>query len=86
MNEIIVEFCWLIPSESRDLALPRYETAGAAGMDVSAAINDQMTLVPGEIVLIPTGFAVAIPAGYEIQVRPRSGLAIRHGVTVVNSP
>ncbi len=67
-----------------DLPLPAYETAGAAGMDLRAASD--ATLKPGERILMPTGFAVAIPAGLEIQVRPRSGLAVKHGVTVLNSP
>jgi dUTP pyrophosphatase len=66
--------------------LPAYETELAAGMDVRAAIREPMTLAPGEIGLIPCGFAVAIPEGYEIQVRPRSGLAIKQGVTVINAP
>ena len=55
-------------------------------MDVAAAIDQPLTLEPGEIKLIPSGFAVAIPPGFEIQVRPRSGLAIKHGVTIINSP
>ena len=61
-------------------------TALAAGMDVAACIDAPVTLAPGEIRLIGCGFAVAIPEGFEIQVRPRSGLAVRHGVTVVNAP
>lgn len=67
-----------------DLPLPAYETQGAAGMDLRAAENAM--LKPGERVLMPTGIAVAIPSGFEIQVRPRSGLAVKHGVTVLNSP
>ena len=55
-------------------------------MDIRAALKEPLLINPGQIVLVPTGFAVAIPAGYEIQVRPRSGLAIKHGVTVVNAP
>ena len=58
----------------------------AAGMDVCAAINDPVVLAPGDIRLVPCGFAVAIPEGYEMQVRPRSGLAVKHGVTVINAP
>ncbi len=81
-----VRITWLLPEEQLDLTLPGYETPGSAGMDVAAAVEGELTIAPGEIVLVPTGFAVAIPAGFEIQVRPRSGLAVRHGVTVVNSP
>jgi dUTP pyrophosphatase len=65
---------------------PRYQTAGAAGMDLHAAVAEPVVLAPGERVLVPTGWAVAIPPGYEGQVRPRSGLALRHGVTVLNAP
>lgn len=59
---------------------------GASGLDLSAAIEDQITLAPGEIRLIPTGLALAIPPGYEGQVRPRSGLALKHGIGLINSP
>ena len=67
-----------------DLPLPDYATAGAAGMDVVAAEN--ITLAPGARAAIATGFALAIPNGYEVQVRPRSGLALKHGVTCLNTP
>ncbi|MCX7374113.1 MAG: dUTP diphosphatase [Alphaproteobacteria bacterium] len=66
------------------LALPTYATAGAAGMDLLAARD--MTLAPGARALVPTGIAVALPEGFEMQVRPRSGLALKHGVTVLNAP
>ncbi|MGE5515560.1 MAG: dUTP diphosphatase [Bacteroidota bacterium] len=69
-----------------DLALPRYETEHAAGLDLSACIPADITLAPGKRVLVPTGFAIALPPGYEAQVRPRSGLAAKHGITVLNSP
>ena len=68
------------------LALPSYATAGAAGMDVEAAVEADMVLAPGRRAAVPTGLAMAIPAGFEIQVRPRSGLALKHGVTVANAP
>ena len=68
------------------MALPTYATAGAAGMDVQAAVEADMVLGPGRRVAVPTGLAMAIPAGFEIQVRPRSGLALKHGVTVANAP
>ena len=69
-----------------DVPVPRYMSAHASGMDVCAAVDEPVTLAPGEIRLIPTGLTVAIPPGYEIQVRPRSGLALKHGITVVNAP
>ena len=69
-----------------DLPLPAYETAGAAGLDLRAAITAPLTLAPGERALIPTGLAMQLPGGFEGQVRPRSGLALRHGVTVLNAP
>ncbi|HZF52528.1 MAG TPA: dUTP diphosphatase [Polyangiaceae bacterium] len=65
---------------------PRYQSPGAAGMDLSAAVEAPVVLLPGERRLISTGYAVAIPPGFEGQVRPRSGLALRHGVTVLNAP
>ncbi|OYX46598.1 MAG: deoxyuridine 5'-triphosphate nucleotidohydrolase [Alphaproteobacteria bacterium 32-64-14] len=70
------------------LALPAYETADAAGMDLRAAVPDDapMTLKPGERAMAPTGLTIALPPGYEAQVRPRSGLAAKHGVTCLNSP
>ena len=76
----------LVRSTAEPLPLPRYMTAGAAGMDLLADVNDPVELAPGARVLIPTGIAVEIPAGYEAQVRPRSGLALRHGVTLLNAP
>ena len=69
-----------------DLPLPGYATADAAGMDLVAAVTKPVTLAPGERGLVPTGLAIALPAGFEAQVRPRSGLALKHGVTLLNSP
>ena len=69
-----------------DLPLPAYATSDSAGMDLLAAVDDPVSLAPGERGLVPTGLTIALPAGYEAQVRPRSGLALRHGVTVLNSP
>lgn len=83
---VAVRFCRLRPEADRDIALPLYHSELAAGMDIRAALTAPLRLEPGRIALVPTGFAVAIPAGYELQVRPRSGLAIKHGVTVVNAP
>jgi len=71
---------------SEDVPLPSKMSAGAAGFDLCAAIANDLTLEPGDIRLIPCGFAMAIPPGYEAQVRPRSGLATKHGITLVNSP
>tara|TARA_Y100000813_G_scaffold115491_1_gene82692 strand:- start:49 stop:507 length:459 start_codon:yes stop_codon:yes gene_type:complete len=68
------------------LPLPSYATEGSAGMDLMAAIDAPMTLAPMGRALVPTGLALALPVGYEAQVRPRSGLAAKHGVTVLNSP
>ena len=68
------------------LPLPAYASAGAAGLDLLAAPDEEVTLAPGERATVPTGIAIALPEGYEAQVRPRSGLAARHGVTVLNSP
>lgn len=68
------------------IPLPCYATAHAAGMDIAAAIDGDLVLAPGETKLIPTGFAIALPPGYEAQIRPRSGLAIKHGIGILNSP
>ena len=68
------------------LSPPSYATAGAAGMDVEAAVEADIMLAPGRRAAVPTGIAIAIPAGFEVQVRPRSGLALKHGVTVANAP
>jgi len=69
-----------------DLPLPRYMSEAAAGMDVCAAVDEPLTLGPGDVKLVPTGLFLAVPKGYEVQVRPRSGLALAHGLVVVNSP
>ena len=68
------------------LPLPAYATTGAAGMDLQAAIPAPVILAPGARTLVPTGLAIALPPGHELQVRPRSGLALRHGITLPNSP
>ena len=70
----------------RPTSVPRYMTEHAAGVDLHAALESEFTLQPGERALVPTGIAVEIPPGYEAQVRPRSGLALRHGIALVNSP
>lgn len=71
---------------SDDVPLPAYQSADAAGMDLHAAVVEPLTLAPGQILAVPCGFALAVPPGYEAQVRPRSGLAAKHGVTVANAP
>jgi dUTP pyrophosphatase len=68
------------------LPLPSYMSHGAAGADVVAAVATDLVLAPGERAVVPTGFALEVPAGYEVQVRPRSGLAAKHGITCLNSP
>ena len=69
-----------------DIPLPKYMTEHASGMDICAAVDNDVVLSPGERELIPTGFSIALPHGYEAQMRPRSGLAVRHGITMVNAP
>ena len=71
---------------AKELPLPVYESKSAAGMDIRAALTEPVTLNPGERTLIPTGLQMALPEGYEAQIRPRSGLAIRNGITMLNSP
>ncbi|MSP95556.1 MAG: dUTP diphosphatase [Alphaproteobacteria bacterium] len=73
-------------AHAEGLALPSYATAGSAGLDLLAAIDAEMTINPGERKAVPTGIALAVPEGFEAQVRPRSGLALRHGITVLNAP
>lgn len=69
---------------SEDLPLPSYQTELSAGMDLLAAVEEEIVLVPGQIRLIPTGLKIAVPNGYEAQIRPRSGLALKHGISMVN--
>jgi dUTP pyrophosphatase len=80
----MIEVAIMRLANGQDLPLPAYETAGAAGMDLRAA--EPMVLKPGARCLLPTGIAIALPQGFEAQVRPRSGLAVKHGVTVLNAP
>ncbi len=69
-----------------DIAVPKYETSGSAGLDLSAAIDEDIVIKPGEVALVKTGIAIALEKGYEAQIRPRSGLALKKGITVLNSP
>lgn len=72
--------------DAKDLALPTYMSSGAAGMDLFAAVKEEVVIEPGKIKLIPTGLKIALPVGYEAQIRPRSGLALKHGISLVNTP
>jgi dUTP pyrophosphatase len=69
-----------------DLPLPAYATPDSAGMDLMAAVNESISLAPGERMMIPTGIAIALPSGFEAQIRPRSGLALKNGLTLLNAP
>ncbi len=71
---------------AQDLQLPAYQTEQSAGMDLCAAVTEDVSLAPGEHTIIPSGFSIALPNGFEAQIRPRSGLAAKNGVTVLNSP
>jgi len=86
MNTVTVQVRRVFPDRDLDLPLPAYRTPGSAGMDLAAALEGEVTLAPGEIRLIPTGLALAIPEGFEGQIRPRSGLALKHGISLSNSP
>ncbi|MDP2206302.1 MAG: dUTP diphosphatase [Alphaproteobacteria bacterium] len=85
MSQATLVSLQLLP-HAEGLNLPQYATALSAGVDLEAAIDTPMTLKPGERALVPTGLAMALPAGFEAQIRPRSGLAFKNGVTVLNSP
>lgn len=82
----MVEVALLRLPHAQDLPLPAYQSDDAAGLDLLAAVEEPLTLPPLGRALVPTGLAMALPSGYEAQVRPRSGLAAKHGVTVLNSP
>jgi dUTP pyrophosphatase len=82
----VIKIMRLHPDTDADIPLPRYMTDQSAGMDVCAAVKKDLVLKKGEISLIPTGFAIALPPGFEAQIRPRSGLAVKHGIGLINSP
>jgi dUTP pyrophosphatase len=82
----VIKIVRLRPDTDSDIPLPRYMTSQSAGMDLCAAIKEDLLLNKGEFTLIPTGFAIALPEGFEAQIRPRSGLAIKHGIGLINSP
>lgn len=81
-----IKFFRLRPESDANISLPRYMTPHAAGMDICAAIEADLVLEKSAIALIPTGFAIALPQGFESQIRPRSGLAVKHGIGIINSP
>ena len=82
----VIKCCRVRPEKDADIPLPRYMTPHSAGMDICAAVEHPAALAPGEILLIPTGFAISLPEGVEAQIRPRSGLAVKHGIGLINSP
>ena len=82
----VVQFLRIRPNRDADIMLPRYMSEDAAGMDIFLACDSSITLKHGDITLLPTGFAMALPKGYEAQIRPRSGLAVKHGIGLINSP
>jgi len=84
VNEVQIDIVRLPGCD--DLPLPRYMTEQSAGMDICAAVAQEVTVLPGRREVIPTGIIISLPAGYEAQIRPRSGLALKHGITLVNSP
>jgi dUTP pyrophosphatase len=86
MTETLLARILRINPEQTDIPLPIYATEGSAGMDVCAAVEKDVEIPPGDTVLIPTGFIIELPQGYEAQVRPRSGLAIKHNIGILNSP
>lgn len=72
--------------DAKDLPLPKYMTKGSVGLDLYANVKEDTTILPNEIRLIPTGISISLPDGYEAQIRPRSGLALKHGISLVNTP
>ena len=76
----------LIKKLTKEVKLPNYKTVGSSGMDIVANISNEITIQPGEKKLIPTGILIAIPNNYEVQIRPRSGLAIKNGISILNTP
>jgi len=82
----LVQIRRLRPDKDKDISVPQYMTPYSAGMDLYAAIAKDLVLESKAIILIPTGFAIALPKGYEAQLRPRSGLAVKHGISLINSP
>ena len=86
MEKIKIRIKRLNPEKDSDLELPSYMTTASAGLDLCAAVEDTVIVPPGRITLVPTGLAVALPQGFEAQIRPRSGLALKKGLTLINAP
>ncbi|MBW1793410.1 MAG: dUTP diphosphatase [Deltaproteobacteria bacterium] len=86
MTSPIIKILRLHPEHDSDIPLPRYMTPQSSGMDLCAAIKDNQELPVGSITVIPTGIAIALPPGFEAQIRPRSGLAFKHGIGIINAP
>ncbi|MEW5721622.1 MAG: dUTP diphosphatase [Thermodesulfobacteriota bacterium] len=86
MESVTVRITRVRPEEDGDLPLPCYQTPYSSGLDLAAAVREPVTVAPGAVTLVPTGLAVALPEGFEAQVRPRSGLALKQGLTLINSP
>ena len=84
--DLVLKIVRLRPDKDSDIPLPRYMTPQSAGMDICAAIENDVVLDKGAFTLIPTGIAIALPSGFEAQIRPRSGLAAKHGIGLINSP
>ncbi len=82
----VIQFLYVRPETDADIPLPCYMTPRASGMDIYAAVEKDTVIEPGAVSLIPTGFALSIPEGFEVQIRPRSGLAVNHQITVINAP
>lgn len=86
MTENILIRVKRLDEKFNDITLPQYSTEGSSGMDIRAAVENKFIIPPGKVVLVPTNLSVEIPNGYEIQVRPRSGLAAKHGIGILNTP
>lgn len=85
-RDLLIRVCRLRPDKDSDIPLPSYMTPHASGMDICAAVENAHIIDVGSITVIPTGISIAIPEGFEAQVRPRSGLAFKHGIGIINSP
>ncbi|MFH1134766.1 MAG: dUTP diphosphatase [Pseudomonadota bacterium] len=86
MEKIKIKVKKIRPEADADIPLPRYMTEASSGLDLAAAVEKTLVILPGRIVLVPTGLALAVPPGFEAQVRPRSGLALKKGLTIINTP
>ena len=82
----VIKILRLRPELDSDIPLPRYMTPHSSGMDICAAIDTERVLGKGEVAMLPSGFAIALPQGFEAQIRPRSGLAVKHGIGLINAP